>query len=376
LNGGVEGNMLENGKISPLQFLILVSVFTIGSSVLVAPSLLATFAKQDAWISSVVTLLAGLLLISLYISIMNIFPSLTIVECNEKVFGKWMGKIISIMFLYYIFELTALLLREIGDFLTTQVMPETPIQVIIIMFLLVSLVAVRLGLEVISRTGEIFIIWIFLLFLLLFFMLITQIDLSKLQPIMGEGLNPIMQGSLHYLGLPFLELIVFLMITPYVAKPNKIKRSFYLGTLIGGVVISLLIFLCIIILGPDITARSTYPTYILGKKISIGKFLERIEVIVAIIWFLTMFFKISICFYGLNLGLAQVFKLTNYRILLFPLSFILVPYSLFSVPNITYFHNYLAKTWTPYSMTFGLFLPLLLWVVGSFKKKRASKMNV
>jgi spore germination protein KB len=363
--------MLENGKISPTQFLTLVIIFIIGSSVLVAPSLLATNAKQDAWISSVITLLAGFSLIFIYICLINLFPSSTIVECNEKVLGKWMGKIVSFLFLYYIFELAALLLREIGDFLTTQVMPETPIQVIIIIFLLVSLTAVRLGLEVIGRTAEIFIIWIFFLFLILFFLLLPQIDLSKLQPIMGEGVKPIMQGSLHYLGLPFLELVVFLMITPYVAQPNKVKLGFYLGTGIGGLIISLLILFCISVLGAEITGRHTYPTYILGKKISVGEFLERIEVIVAIIWFLTMFFKISICFYGVTLGLAQVFKLNNYRVLLFPLFFILVPYSLFSVPNIIYFHNYIAKIWTPYSMTFGLFLPLLLLAVGSFKKKNS-----
>lgn len=40
--------MLENGKMSVRQFTVTVILFTIGSSILVAPSVLASNAKQDA----------------------------------------------------------------------------------------------------------------------------------------------------------------------------------------------------------------------------------------------------------------------------------------------------------------------------------------
>lgn len=51
-------------------------------------------------------------------------------------------------------------------------------------------------------------------------------------------------------------------------------------------------------MGAEITARQVYPSYIFAKKINIAHFLERIEAIMAGIWFLTIFFKLTLCFYA------------------------------------------------------------------------------
>ncbi|MGM0876083.1 MAG: GerAB/ArcD/ProY family transporter [Bacillota bacterium] len=364
--------MLEKGKINTGEFQTIVIIFTIGSSVLVAPSLLATLAKQDAWIASALTILISLFFIFIYNQLASLYPSMTYVEYNEKLFGKWIGKITAILYLFYVYQLCSTALREIGDFLTTQVMVETPIQMIMIMFLFVSLIGVRLGIEVICRSAVIFFPWIIVLFLILFLFLIPEIKFENIQPIFGEGLKPIIKGIYSNLGLPFLELIIFLMITPFVTEKAKMKKAFYKGTIIGGIIISILITFSMLVLGPDFTARHAYPSYILGKKISIADFLERIEVIVAIIWFFTMFFKLSICYYGLSLGLAQVFGLNNYKILLYPLAFLIITFSLFAHPDIVHLQNFIAKTWTPYSLTICFLLPLILLIIGKIRKKQSA----
>ncbi|MCQ6282915.1 GerAB/ArcD/ProY family transporter, partial [Bacillus sp. EB600] len=55
--------MLEKGKINAGEFLILVTVFTIGSAILVAPAPVAKAAKQDAWITAILTTLISLFFI-------------------------------------------------------------------------------------------------------------------------------------------------------------------------------------------------------------------------------------------------------------------------------------------------------------------------
>lgn len=363
--------MLEKGRINAGEFQTIVITFTIGSSILVAPSLLAEVAKQDAWISAVLTILISLFFLFIYNQLVSLYPSMTYVECNEKIFGKWIGKITALLFLFYFYYLASVLLREMGDFLTTQVMVETPIEIIMGMFLLTSLIGIRLGLEVICRTAIIFFPWIILLYFMLVVFLIPEIKLVNIQPIFGEGMKPIIKGSYSMLGLPYLELAIFLMITPFVAEKAKIKKAFYTGTLIGGIILAIIIAFSIFVLGYDFTARQAYPSYILGKKISIGDFLERVEVIVAIIWFFTMYFKLTICYYGLTLGLAQVFKLKNYKILLFPLAFLIISFSIIAHPDIVHFQNFIAKTWTPYSLTICFLLPLLLLVVGKIRKRQS-----
>ncbi|TGV17849.1 spore gernimation protein, partial [Mesorhizobium sp. M00.F.Ca.ET.186.01.1.1] len=52
--------MLDNYKISPRQFMMLVTLVTIGDSVLVLPVISADLAKQDAWIAVMIGLVIGL----------------------------------------------------------------------------------------------------------------------------------------------------------------------------------------------------------------------------------------------------------------------------------------------------------------------------
>lgn len=361
--------MLEKGKIGVRQFTVLVMIFTIGSSILVAPAGLASVAKQDAWIAAILGVGMSMFFVWLYNTLGKQFPNRTLAEYSEQILGKWVGKTISLLFVSYFFILAALLLREIGDFMTTQIMPETPIQSIHIIFLGIVLMGTRLGLEPLTRASEIFFPWIIGLLFFLVIALTPEIEFQKMEPILEEGMKPVLRATFPFLGLPFLELVVFLMIFPYVNRTKEAEKAFFIGTLIGGIILILITMLTIFVLGSDFAARQLYPSYVLARKINIADFLQRVEAIMAGIWFLTIFFKLTICFYASALGLAQTLKLRDYRILTFPLGMILVVLSLVASPHIVYFHTFIKEIWTPYSLTYGLFFPLILLGVTVIRKK-------
>lgn len=361
--------MLKDMKLSVRQFMILVLIVTIGDSILILPSLTAAEAKQDAWIASIFSLLVGLPVVVLLYFTSKLFPNLTLVEYSEKLFGKWLGILVSMFFLSYPFFSAAAHLREIGDFMTTQIMPETPIEAIHIFFILVVLFAVRLGLEPIARTAEVFFPWLMILFLFLVIFIFPQSKIQHLQPILEEGIKPVLRGSLTFIAFPFMELVVFLMFIPFVNEPKKVLPSLLWGATIGGLVLIVITTLSILVLGSDLTARTFYPSYELAKKINVGDFLERIESLLTGIWLITIFFKITIYFYSVVLGLAQVFRLTDLRPLILPLGFILIPTSLIISPNIVYFSQVVGKIWPFYDFTYSVILPLLLLATAFFRKR-------
>ena len=164
---------------------------------------------------------------------------------------------ISFLFFYSFFWL----LREIGDFFTTEILVDTPIQMVMIMFLITSLIGVRLGLEVICRTAVIFFPWIVMMFFMLF-LFFPEIKLENIQPIFGDGMKPIIKGSYHILGLPYLQLAILLMVTPYVTEKAVMKKAFYKGMVIGGIYLFITVTYCILVLGSDITAINiSHPLY-------------------------------------------------------------------------------------------------------------------
>lgn len=89
----------------------------------------------------------------------------------------------------------------------------------------------------------------------------------------------------------------------------------------------------------------------------------------AFIWIFTEYFKLTICFYGLTLGLVQLLGLQNYKILLFPLAFLILTFTIFSHPDIVHYQNFMSIAWTPFSLTICFFMPLLLLMVGKIRKK-------
>ncbi|MGM0875151.1 MAG: GerAB/ArcD/ProY family transporter [Bacillota bacterium] len=367
-----EGNMKD--KITSGQFLLLVTLFTIGTSILNVPSGLAAEAKQDGWIAAIIAIGMGFLIVWTFTRLGDTCPQMTIIEINEYAFGKWIGGLISILLVFFSLFNVPPLLFYMGNFMITNMMPETPIEAFNIIFILVVIMGLRLGIETIARTGEILFPWVVFLFVILVLLLCPQIKMDNIQPVLETGVKSLFRAALSLIATSHSPFIVLFMIYPSSVntpkKAKKAKKAFFIGTFIGGLVMIIITFLSIAILGSEQTARHQYPSFTLAKKVSIGDFIQRIEALIAAIWFITIYFKMTLYFYCGVVGFAQLLKIKDYRPLLMPLGMIVTVFSLVVYPNTVYMSNWDEKTWVPYSLTFGFVLPLLL--LGMTKLKRNS----
>ncbi|MFB6800512.1 GerAB/ArcD/ProY family transporter [Peribacillus butanolivorans] len=362
--------MLEKGKIGSRQLTILVILYTVGDSILVIPSIVASEAKQNGWVYGIFSVaIAPLLVVFLYDALRKCYPDLTLVEYSQKILGKWLGIAISLLFISYFFISTATYLREIGDFMTSQIMPDTPIQVIMFLFMSIVLMSARLGLEPLARSAEILFPFVVILLSSLIILLLPEIKFQNLQPVWEGGLKPVIRGSIPFIIFPFIESVAVLMILPFVSQKDRIRKSLFVGQLLAGSVLIIITMLAILVLGVDLTAKEIYPSYKLAQKINIANFLTRLEAILAIIWFITIFFRFSLFFYVTVLGLAQTLKLQDYRPLVCPFGMILLAFTLIMAPNTVYYSNFILDIWPFYAMTFGFLLTLLLLTIAKVHKK-------
>ncbi|WP_135550079.1 GerAB/ArcD/ProY family transporter [Paenibacillus cymbidii] len=367
--------MLEKGKISIRQFTIAVILYIVGSAILIVPAILASKAKQDAWIAAIMAVCISLLVIPLYNALGKRFPNMTLAEYSEVIMGRWLGKAIFLSFLTFPFFIATLTLRNIGDFLTTQIMRETPIQAIHIIVMAIVVMSVKLGLETLARAGELFFPWIMLLVIVMVLLVTPQIKVTNLQPVLEEGFLPLVKAAIPFISFPFLGSIIFLMISPSVNRPMKAGKALFSGVLLGGILLTAMTVLAIVVIGPGGTARESFPSYEIARRISIGGFLERIEVVMAVIWFLTIFFRLTVLLYVLVLGVAQTFRFREYQFLAIPLGVVTILFSIFEIPNNTYLITFNQTVWPLYAPTFGLLLPLLLYIVAVLRNASSSVSN-
>ncbi|SDN09533.1 spore germination protein KB [Psychrobacillus sp. OK028] len=366
--------MMQNVKINSYQFLVLVIFFTVGTSILAVPSALAIVAKHDAWISAILGTALGLLIVWLFTKIGIWFPNLTFVQMNETLFGKWIGKVFSFLFLSMTLLFTAVILYYSGSFLTTHVMPNTPMAATNILMAIILVMAVRLGLETIARSAEILTGVFFILFILLVIFIAPEIKYENIQPVFEVDIKSIAESSLTLIVVSSVNAVTLLMIFPaFINQPKSAKKSFFIGNLIGGLIIIIITFLCITVLGADLTARQEYPSYGLAKMINIGNFINRVESLMAALWIICLYYKMVLYFYASVYGLAQILNLKDYRPLTYPLGMIVVVLSLVVFPNVIDQHIFDSTTSKYFSLTIGLLLPLLMVIVYAIRRKQLKK---
>lgn len=352
---------MDRGKIASRQFRVLVIQFTIGTSILITPSSLAQVAKQDAWLASLIGVGGSLLVGWVYCALASRFPGMTLAEYTELILGKWLGKAASFLFYFFVFLLGAFMLRVMGDFMTTQIMPETPIEALMILFVGVVVMAARMGIETFSRAAEIFFPWMIFLFFFLVVLLAPQADIKRIEPVLEDGLKPVMLAAFHFFSLQ--ELVVFLMLFPFVNRIHEARLAFLSGAAIGGIMLVVITTLSICVLGSEMNARSMYATYSLAKKINVGNYLQRMEVIVAIIWLLSIFFKTVLCFYSCALGIAQTMRLRDYRPLTLPLAMAMVLLAIVIYDNVADFMEFTPRIFSVYAFPYLVIFPVLLLTV-------------
>ncbi|NOU65841.1 GerAB/ArcD/ProY family transporter [Paenibacillus sp. LMG 31461] len=354
--------------ISKSSFAILVTFFMIGTSILITPSGLALVAKQDAWLACIVGVGFNLLNFLLYHVLGERFAGKTFVQYCETVLGKWAGKAISLAFVLFFYLLASLMIGDLGYFVTSQIMQETPIEALQMLFTLIVVFAVRSGFVVYTRAAVVFFPWLILLFLLLILPLFPKFNMGNFLPVMEFGIKPILRGGFTFYGLQ--EMIVLLMFYPFVSNAKGRKSSFVMGIGVGGAILLMTTIGSIAVLGEELTSNQLFPAYTLAKNISIGHFLERVEGILISIWILSTFLKIVLTFHASLLGFAQIMNIKDEKPLVVPLALGMIILSLMCYPNTIFINDFLSKNWAPFALIFTLFLPFLLLVASWFTQKR------
>ncbi|WP_409345684.1 endospore germination permease [Paenibacillus sp. MBLB4367] len=363
-----------DGKISARQFMIVALLFTVGDAILYSPSWIANDAGQDAWIGAMAGFAEALLLGLLFTSLAKRFPGTGITAMCETVLGRWVGAAAALAYIVFFFLDASLMQMEVGDFVTTQAMPDTPIQFILVTFGAIALLASRYGIETFVRVSELIFPWFLLLIVILVGFTVPQFQFENMQPVFEKGMKPIVSGNLRLLG-NFGETVILMMLVPHVSRLQGAVKAYYMALIFGMVSIVVVTLACILVIGTDIMVLLQYPSYVLAQKINIGRFFERFEAIMAVIWFITMYMKIGVCFYATVSGLKLLLRLKDGRPLTFPLGMIGVILGLVMVPNRSYFDKFATEIWMPYTSVFFLWIPLLLLIVAILRKKRGKVVS-
>jgi len=359
-------------KINSRQLIIFTALFTIGTSLLVNPSQLSAIVKQDAWIASIVTCCLNLVYLLLYLILIKKYPKHNLIQMIEMILGKWVGKFVSWLYILFFTLLTIFLLKFLGEFMKTMILPSTPTWFVSITFVVVIMIGLRYGIETFARSTELFFPVVIIFLTVIIVSLFTFGDYSRLLPVGEFGARSIFLAGLKT--STFQEHICLLMTLSFFSAMGKrtAARSLLIGSMLGSFVLITFSVVTIIILGSYNTAHTLYPVFVVVKKISIGDFFQRIEILMIGVWFLAVFAKIYITYFASLIGITETLNIGSYKPLIIPLGVVLVVYANIVYPNSATLLEF-GSTWLSVGLIFSFFIPLLLIIIDWIKRAFAAR---
>ncbi len=361
-------------KISNHQLAILESIIVVGSTPLIIPSIIASVAGKDSWLSVIIAIAVGLPIVWIYTYLAGLYPEKTFVEIMQLLLGKWFGGFTALNFVFIALLSATHLIWYIGDFFTTVYMTGITGYYINILFIVVMAIALLYGLEVIARVREILFLFTFPLFIIVILFIIPKYKIDNLFPVLENGVVPAVKGIFPILTSTVFPSLFLLMIFPANIKNIKAaKKSIYKGYLLGMFELLGIIMMCLLVMGGELTANLRYPLFTVTKEIDVGTIFSRLEALIVIVWLAVGFYAALVSFYAGAFGLSQVLKLKDYKKIVLPLLLIVAVYSGFIYKNVPYQINYDQLVRTPVSIAFGFVLPLVLLVIALIRKKLEGK---
>lgn len=328
--------------------------------------LMLDVAGRDTLLSIVISIPVAVLFAYVIFRLRLNYPDLTSTEMLFHLFGKWGGRLVTLLFILYFLFLTILSFAALIDFVYIGFFPNTPIIALTIWFLIFFLYAAAKGFKRIALTAGVLTLIGVVTGHTITLMDSKFKDWNEMLPLLEFGWEPPLWGSLILISI-WMELLLLL----FIPIKNVREKRFFLMWIIGILIVALTMFSTtngtITIFGLGQAENFTYPAQEIVRLINLG-FIDRFDIYGMILMTFGVYIRCSLFFrIAYELSLSENYSKWTKRIL----------FSLFAVLTFlgTLFlakeHFRIEGAINFYARTIVLFpIPFIMFFISRIKKKR------
>ena len=252
-------------------------------------------------INSLLTIIIGTLLGYFFINYMSHLLNKKKIKNN-----KFILLLSSIICLF----LTVYSSYQLSNFVSYNMLEHVSIYIITFSFLILATYLASKKINIIIRICEIFLFIFVIIFLLEIISLIKYINFKDIVTLKNIDVTNMINGINIYLIMTIAPCFYLFFINNCKVK-NELKKGYILTSLY----ILINIVMVIGILGMDLIEIYKYPEVTILKKINFLNIIDRLENLLSVNMFFSLFIFISINFYILNENIRKVFNIKKEKIL-------------------------------------------------------------
>ena len=355
-------------KISLREAVTLYLLITISPTIMASTAYAAQQANQAAWLTPLVAVLPGLLLVWLMNKLFQKYPSSSFDEMLYDICGVAVGKIILVLYGIWFLVLSAVYLRFYAERIQTSLLTETGIDFLLIIMLGLVWFALHKGVKTVGGFADLTFPIILLLLALLMVFALPKMRIENLYPITYLDAVPVLKGGLAPISVTGY-LVCLLFIGNKIKNKSQMKKQGIIGILLLAAISILIIGISVGTCGVSVTKRSPIPFFLAVKQIQILGILERFEPILIGVWIISDFLIIYLFIYCFLDVTKSVCNLQSNQILVLPLLLLLLPLTKIIASSrfeLELFTKYIVGT---VGIAFKYIIPVGVFIAGKLRKK-------
>ncbi len=241
-----------------------------------------------------------------------------IFRISEKLGGSFLRVIVGVMVMFIMLINLAMNIRVFPESISTVLLPNTPTNFIMLLFIIAISIGAYMGIYSIGRIHSLLMPIIAIVMVAFFIMLIPDINVNNIFPLVGTGTYNVFVKGLRSISV-FADMMLIYIIMPFCKNKRDAKRSVSYAFLIGGISSVLMLLLYVLVYPYPISSEFILPAYQLARIVNISQYFQRLEAFFEFAWSLAMLLYASFYLFVICYTFTQTFKTKYYRQVIIPI---------------------------------------------------------
>lgn len=289
--------------------------------------------------------------------------------------GGTVGRIlVGSILLVHITYISAMVLREFGEYMKLVAFTVSPISFVLLFFLVGMAAGTYKGIEAIARSHAIMVPIIAGGVIIIMISVAPQLNVLNVLPVLGSGPEAIFEKGFFKVS-SFSALLNLFILFPFIKSYDDFKFSGYAGLLLTGFFMASITFVYIAAVSYPLSTEMLLPIHYLSRLIGVGRFFQRIESLFMLMWVSSALLYLSVAFFTLVYVFQKTFKLVHHKPLIIQLTIFVYTISLLPA-NVMEVVEVYVRIFRTYAWLVTFLLTIILLILARFarhKEKRREK---
>lgn len=301
-------NVKPNLQFRAFYLFFIIAGLQLGVGIIGAPRFIYLEAERDSWLAILIAFLFTCLVATAMLYILNQYENADFFGIHVDVFGKWLGRILGTLFLFYLLLSFLSILMTYIQVIQIFIYHALPNWVLTALIMILVVYAVFGGVRVVVGVT-------FVLFIITFWLIVTLYDpfirmnWNNFLPMFQTSLPDLLKGA-KATSYTLSGFEILMVIYPFVINKHKAKLPTYLGLAYTFIILVLVTMISIGYFSPVGLKNINWAVLLLVKSTSFT-FLERLDYIVVVGWLMVIVPNLVLLMWAVGYGMKRMYKISQ-----------------------------------------------------------------